>query len=116
MTGSAAPTRPRFLKSPSRRARAPAQVEWPSDTLPWIVVSFKGPAYSDESKDMPTADIISNLFFSESSALYQKLVIQEQKVDALSPQFSRPPGSVPAFGPCAREGSQGCCRMFRNRF
>jgi zinc protease len=72
---------------PKQTAPRTAHVEWPSDTLPWIAVSFKGPPYSDESKDMPTADIISNLFFSESSALYQRLVIQEQKVDALFPGF-----------------------------
>jgi zinc protease len=74
-------------QEPKQTAPRTGHVEWPSDTLPWIVVSFGGPPYSDESKDMPTADIISNLFFSESSALYQKLVIQEQKVDALSPSF-----------------------------
>jgi zinc protease len=74
-------------QEPKQTAPRTGHVEWPSDTLPWIVVSFEGPPYSDESKDMPTADIISNLFFSDSSALYQKLVIQEQKVDALSPSF-----------------------------
>ena len=103
-------------QEPKQTAPRTAHVEWPSETLPWIVVSFKGPAYSDESKDMPTADIISNLFFSESSALYQKLVIQEQKVDALSPAFPDHRDPFLLVGPCARQRSQGLCRMCRTRF
>jgi zinc protease len=70
--------------------REPAQdgprtnhIDWPTPTLPWMTVSFKGPAYSDMEKDMPTLDLISFLGFSETSELYQKLVIEEQKVDVL---------------------------------
>ncbi|MGH9763308.1 MAG: M16 family metallopeptidase, partial [Blastocatellia bacterium] len=64
-----------------------AYVEWPTPTLPWILVGFKGPRYSDEQKDMPAMDLISNLAFAESSELYQRLVVQEQKVDTLAPLF-----------------------------
>jgi zinc protease len=58
-------------------------VKWPEKTLPWVSIGYKGPAYSDTSKDYATLDIIGYLAFSESSDLYQKLVIQEQKVDSL---------------------------------
>jgi zinc protease len=56
-------------------------IDWPAATLPWVVVAFRGPAYSDREKDQPALDLISFLGFAETSALYQKLVIQEQKVD-----------------------------------
>ena len=72
---------------PKQTAPRTDHVDWPMETSPWVLVAFKGPAYSDEVKDMPTADIISSLAFSESSELYQKLVIQEQKVDQLFPMF-----------------------------
>lgn len=58
-------------------------VVWPSPTLPWVVVAFRGPAYSDELPDKVALDLIAYLGFSESSELYQKLVIREQKVDLL---------------------------------
>lgn len=59
------------------------EIQWPSQTLPWLTVSFKGPAYSDTQSDMAALDILSFIGFSESSPLYQKLVIEEQKVDVL---------------------------------
>jgi len=58
-------------------------VDWPTPTLPWLAVAFRGPAYSDTASDQAVLDIISFLGFSESSELYQKLVIDEQKVDQL---------------------------------
>lgn len=67
-------------KGPRRR-----QIDWPSPTLPWVAVAFKGAAYSDTESDQVTLDIISFLGFSESSPLYKKLVLDEQKVDVLYP-------------------------------
>jgi zinc protease len=63
------------------------EVAWPTPTLPWVAVSFKGPAYSDTEKDKPALDLISSLGFSQTSDLYQKLVIKEQKVDQLGADF-----------------------------
>ena len=64
-----------------------AEVAWPTPTLPWVAVSFKGPAYSDDQKDKPALDLISSLGFSQTSELYQKLVIKEQKVDTIFADF-----------------------------
>jgi zinc protease len=50
-------------------------------------VSYKAPAYSDEQKDKAALDLIGNLGFSQNSELYQRLVIKEQKVDVLAPDF-----------------------------
>ena len=63
------------------------EVAWPTPTLPWVAVSFKGPAYSDDQKDKPALDLISSLGFSQTSDLYQKLVIKEQKVDTIFADF-----------------------------
>ncbi len=46
---------------------------------PYLDLDYKGPAFSDVSKDLPALDILTTFLFSESSDLYQKLVIKEQK-------------------------------------
>ena len=82
--GSYAPDIP--VESVQKEERT-AHVDWPQPTLPWIAVSFKAPAYSDEQKDKAALDLIGNLGFSPNSELYQRLVIKEQKVDVLAPDF-----------------------------
>jgi zinc protease len=60
------------------------RIAWPSPTLPWVVIAYRGPAYTDTEKDSAALDALSFLAFSQNSELYQKLVIQEQKVDQMS--------------------------------
>ena len=78
---------PEIPKEPEQNAPLSTEVAWPTPTLPWVAVSFKGPAYSDEQKDKPALDLISSLGFSQTSELYQKLVIKEQKVDMIFADF-----------------------------
>lgn len=78
---------PEIPNEPEQTAALSAEVAWPTPTLPWVAVSFKGPAYSDDQKDKPALDLISSLGFSQNSDLYQKLVIKEQKVDQLGVDF-----------------------------
>src|ERR1700683_3812556 len=58
-------------------------VAWNGPTLPLVAIAYKGPAYDDSTKDTAALDALSYLAFSENSELYQKLIIQEQKADAL---------------------------------
>jgi zinc protease len=51
---------------------------------PMVSVNFKTPAYSDNSLDMASIDLLNSILFSEKSALYKKLVVDEQKVRNLS--------------------------------
>jgi zinc protease len=70
-------------------------VDWPSETLPLISVAWRGPAYSDDTMETVALDAISRLGFDQNSALYQKLVVEDQKVASigadspsnLDPQF-----------------------------
>jgi zinc protease len=78
---------PRLTPEPPQSAPLSTEVAWPTPTLPWVAVSFKGPAYSDTEKDKPALDLISSLGFSQTSELYQRLVIKEQKVDTLFADF-----------------------------
>src|SRR6266851_958481 len=78
---------PEIPNEPEQTAPLSSEVAWPTPTLPWVAVSFKGPAYSDDQKDKPALDLIGSLGFSQNSDLYQKLVIKEQKVDMLGADF-----------------------------
>ena len=69
---------------PPQTGERKGQVDWPVPTLPWLAVAYKVPAYSDSGKDTAALDLISALAFGSTSPAYQRLVIQEQKVDVLS--------------------------------
>ncbi|MEJ2602599.1 MAG: pitrilysin family protein [Gammaproteobacteria bacterium] len=56
-------------------------IPWETRTQPWLVVSFRGPAFVPHEKDKAALDIASMLYFSESSELYQQIVIEDQLVD-----------------------------------
>jgi zinc protease len=68
---------------PPQKAARTDHVEWPSPTLPWVAVAWRGAAYSDTEKDQAALDLISFIGFSENSDLYQRLVVDQQKVDQL---------------------------------
>ncbi len=79
--------RPEIPSDSEQMEERTAHIPWPAETLPWAVVAYKGPAYSDETKDMAAMELTGSLGFSENSPLYQQLVIREQKVDALFYSF-----------------------------
>jgi zinc protease len=68
---------------PAQEAPRNAQVAWPGRTLPLLAIAFHAPAYSDRDPDWAALNLLSYLGFSENSDLYQKLVLQDQKVDLL---------------------------------
>ena len=70
-------------QEPAHTAPRYAHVSWESPTLPWVTVSFRGPAFSETSKEYVAFDLLFYLAFGRTSDLYRKLVEQEQKVDRL---------------------------------
>ena len=62
-------------------------VQWDGPTQPWLFIAFRGPAYVPTQKDMPAMDLISSIYFSDSSVLYQELVLEKQSVDQLQTYF-----------------------------
>jgi len=74
---------PDIPTEPPQKAPRAGHIDWPSPTLPWVAIACRGPAYSDTEKDQVTLDLIGFLGFSESSPLYKKLVLDEQKADTL---------------------------------
>jgi len=62
-------------------------LQWEGPTQPWLTMTFRGPAFVPDEPDMPALDVISAIYFSDSSELYRKLVIEEQWVDQLFAYF-----------------------------
>jgi zinc protease len=79
---------PQIPLEPSQTGPREEHIDWPSATLPYVDVAFRGPAYSDTEKDHAALDLLQAYAFGENSDLYQKLVLKEQKVDSLSASFS----------------------------
>jgi zinc protease len=73
--------KPEIPAEPPQEGPRQAHIPWPTETLPWVAVAYRGAAYTDVEKDSAALDVLSFLGFSENSPLYQKLVIEEQKVD-----------------------------------
>jgi zinc protease len=78
---------PEIPSEPDQKEPRENHVDWPSETLPLVYVAFRGPAYSDESKEKAALDLLAPIAFGENSDLYQKLVLKEQKLDSLSYSF-----------------------------
>jgi zinc protease len=51
---------------------------------PYVSLNYKGVPYSDKSIELPALDILMAALFAESSDLYQKLVVNEQKARFIS--------------------------------
>lgn len=81
-SGAGAP--PVIPQEPAPAGPKYAHVSWPSDTPPYVSVAFLGPAFDENSKDAAAMELIDALYFSETSPLYQRLVVSEQKVDQLA--------------------------------
>ncbi len=62
-------------------------LEWKTPTLPLLMVAFHGPAFSETRDDLVAMQILGEIGFGRSSDLYQRLAVDEQKVDQLYPYF-----------------------------
>lgn len=75
------------VEPPQESPRA-AHIEWPTPTLPYSVMAFRVPAYTDTEKDSAALDLIAALGFSRNSPLYKTLVLDKQQVDSLQASYS----------------------------
>ena len=71
------------VEPPQTRLRTD-EVTWPNPTLPFVMFGYRVPDFSDQSIEMPALDVLSQLLFSETSPLFQKLYLEEQVVDVLT--------------------------------
>jgi zinc protease len=74
---------PDIPPEPKQEGPRTTKVDWPSPTLPLVMIGYKGPAYNDATKETAALEALSSLAFSSNSDLYQRLVVKEQKADAV---------------------------------
>jgi zinc protease len=77
---------PQIPKEPPQTEPREGHITWDSPTLPWIMVGYKSPPYSDLERTAALQGWES-LAFEKTGELYKKLVLQEQVVDEFEPFF-----------------------------
>jgi zinc protease len=66
---------------PPQNEEKVVRMPWKNRTLPYLLIGYHVPAFSDVDVERASLDILSQLVFSESSPLYQSLVIKKQLVE-----------------------------------
>lgn len=51
---------------------------------PYIDINYKSPAFTNDNNDFHALSVMSEVYFSEKSPLYKKLVLEEQRVRSLN--------------------------------
>ncbi len=74
---------------PPQTEERSAQLVWPHQTLPYLYIGYRVPAFSDRDSDIPALEVLSSLIFSTSSPLYRKLVLERQYVEFISGSYDR---------------------------
>lgn len=75
---------PNIPVEPERKEERIKEVKYPNKTLPYLYIGYKVPAFDSRNKDVAALNVIAELLFSETSELYQKLVLDEKLVDFVS--------------------------------
>ncbi len=85
---------PAVPTEPPQTAQRRLSVDFDGQTLPTLAINWKGDALAPTDKQMMAATLFGELAFGETSPIYKKLVLDEQKVETLfaSFGFNRDPG------------------------
>jgi zinc protease len=86
--------RPRIAAEPAQTAPRRRHVEWDGQSPPKMLIGYKTPAFSVDTRDTAALEVIHEMAFGESSDLYQRLVVREQTLLDLgswSEDFHRDP-------------------------
>ncbi|MSR61153.1 MAG: insulinase family protein [Planctomycetes bacterium] len=78
---------PKVPSEPPQTAQRRLDVAFEGKTLPILSVAFKGERFLPRDRRMLAGQLLGELAFGETSALYKKLVLEEQRVERLSGGF-----------------------------
>ena len=84
---------------PPQSAQRRIDVPFDGKSLPILAVAFKGERLQADDRTMVAATLIADLAFGETSELYKKLVLEEQRLESLDTDFgfNRDPGLWSVF-------------------
>jgi zinc protease len=74
----------KVVAEPEQKEARRRDITWKMPTAPRLAIGWRIPAASTSMRDTATLSVIAGLAFSEPSALYQRLVVKEQRVLELS--------------------------------
>jgi zinc protease len=85
---------PRIPVEPPQTAERRITVRYDGRTLPLLAVAYKGPRFDVSDRTMVAGTLLEDLLFGETSDIYKKLVLTEQKVQSIGADFgfNRDPG------------------------
>ena len=85
---------PRMPAEPEQTAERRVDVRYDGRTLPLLVVAYKGERFDPSNRLMVAGAMLDDLLFGETSDIYKKLVLDEQRVEFISADFdfNRDPG------------------------
>ena len=91
---------PQVPVEPEQIAARRIAVPFDGQTLPILSINFKGERLDTQNPLMPAAVLIASLAFGETSQLYKKLVLEEQRLQMLAADFgyNRDPGLWSIYG------------------
>ncbi|MDZ7378248.1 MAG: insulinase family protein [candidate division KSB1 bacterium] len=79
---------PQITPEPEQKEERQARVAYRGKTLPILTVAYKGMAFSPNDVEMAACYLLGDLAFGPTSDIYKKLVIQQQRVEFISADFS----------------------------
>jgi zinc protease len=79
--------RPEIPKEPIQTQERRASIQYEGDTLPLLSIAYKAPKFDPASRDFAALSLLSELAFGETSPLYERLVLQEQKTDFITGDY-----------------------------
>ena len=79
---------PKVPSEPPQTAQRRLTVPFDGQTLPILCVAFKGEAFRPTDRKMIAGELLGELAFGETSPLYKKLVLEEQRLQMLAGSFS----------------------------
>ena len=74
----------RVPAEPPQKESKRVELTWPSPTQPLLYAAYHAPAFTTETAGVAALDLVSQLLFSESAPLYQKLVVHDAIADVLT--------------------------------
>jgi zinc protease len=85
---------PKVPVEPPQTAQRRIDVPFDGQTLPILALNFKGSAFDPKDRAASAAHLAAELAFGETSPLYKKLVLDEQRLEMLGTGFdpNRDPG------------------------
>jgi zinc protease len=73
----------KITPEPPQTAQRTVDIKYPGRTLPILCLGYKGARFDPDNRDFVAARLLNDLAFGETSELYKKLVIRDQKVQFL---------------------------------